>query len=62
MREWDDGYGNVFRFTVVPRKRMANAECGSNYPIARDIVTNSFTLEYADMPEITIKVLDIGDE
>ncbi|MHA2220057.1 MAG: hypothetical protein ACXACY_29550, partial [Candidatus Hodarchaeales archaeon] len=32
------------------------------YSFARHIVTNSFTLEYADMPEINIKELEIGDE
>jgi hypothetical protein len=64
--EWDDGQENVFRFLVTPHKNTISdvdefLYDEPVYSFARHIVTNNFTLEYADMPEITIRILDIGD-
>jgi hypothetical protein len=58
--EWDDGQEGVYRFEVVPRQKSYRDDCV--YSFARHIVTNNFTIEYADMPEINIKELEIGDE
>jgi len=75
--EWEQGQKGVYRFEVVPRKDLRELKRSLAlalrqyddlkkyqplYPHARHIITNSFVLEYADMPEITIKILDIGDE
>ena len=63
--EWEGEHRQAFRFVVVPRKALkAVWAFGPNvYSHARHIVTTSFNLEYADMPEITIvrPELDLSD-
>jgi len=48
----------TYRFVVVPRRPTVDANHGTAYPHARHIVTTSFTIEFADMPEITIKLAE----
>ncbi len=72
--EWEGEHRQAFRFVVVPRKiiekkRLHIPETNTFYnpsdparniyPHARHIVTTSFNLEYADMPEITIASLEL---
>ena len=61
--EWEGEHRQVFRFVVVPRKPIAEIRDGTGiiYPHARHIVTTSFNLEYADMPEILVKELWVED-
>ena len=72
--EWEGEHRQAFRFVVVPRivigkKNLyvpeANAfyhhkDPGRNiYPHARHIVTTSYNVEYADMPKILVKVIEL---
>ena len=57
--EWEGEHRQAFRFVVVPRKPTTHAKCEPVYPHARHIVTTSFNLEYADMPEILVKVIEL---
>ena len=64
--EWEGNERVAFRFVVVPRqvKYTYNSPLGHGekyYPHARHIVTTSFNLEYADMPEILVKELWVED-
>ena len=62
--EWEGEHRQAFRFVVVPRqmKYTYNSPLGHGeeyYPHARHIVTTSFNVEYADMPEILVKVIEL---
>ena len=60
--EWEGEHRQAFRFVVVPRKILQERWIKENiYPHARHIVTTSFNLEYADMPEILVKELWVED-
>jgi hypothetical protein len=71
--EWEGEHRKAFRFVVVPRKIIKkllrkletnqfyrpNDSARNIYPHARHIVTTSFNVEYADMPEILVKVIEL---
>ncbi|MHA2329755.1 MAG: hypothetical protein ACXACR_14665 [Candidatus Hodarchaeales archaeon] len=47
----------TYRFVVVPRTAVSSVDAHGilhPYPHARHIVTTSFTIEFADMPEIKL--------
>jgi hypothetical protein len=59
---------NAYRWLVVPRKSLGlkgtpqpNGNIGELYPHARHIVTTAFVVDYTELPEIEIKVLDEYD-
>ena len=57
QRDWE--LDTERRFVVVPRKAI---NLPSEFPIyshARHIVTNAYTIEYADIPEIEIKEIEL---
>ena len=61
--EWEGEHRKAFRFVVVPRiQRSRDYDSDERmfiYPHARHIVTTSFNIEYADMPEILVKVIEL---
>ena len=65
-RDWE--LDTERRFVVVPRQpewlydENSLALGYDVYPHARHIISNSFTLEYADMPEINIKEVEFDKE
>ena len=74
--EWEGEHRQAFRFVVVPRRVITTKVLDKKgrheniiplnehinvYPHARHIVTTSFNIEYADMPEILVKELWVED-
>jgi hypothetical protein len=54
---------NLYRWVVVPDVVLYSKEYdgGSYYPHARHIVTNAFVVDFTELPEIEINVLDEYD-
>ncbi len=49
------------RWACVPDGSIGRAKDGTLvYPVARHVVTNAYAVEYANMPEITIRVDRFG--
>ena len=63
--EWEGEHRKAFRFVVVPRKVICRQDIDIKpfvkniYSHARHIVTTSFNVEYADMPEILVRVIEL---
>ena len=62
--EWEGEHRKAFRFVVVPKNAISQVQ-EENYRLrpvyshARHIVTTAFNIEYADMPEILVAIIEL---